>query len=84
MSKRNRRAQRSTPTGTTAWSDLERDFFESAPPDEPQAPEEPSSFDDLLEAPTRRRRQPRPIAIVLAAIALLIGLGLSAAVLAAR
>jgi hypothetical protein len=84
MSKKKRRAQRPTPTDTTAWSDLERAFFESAPPDEPQPSAEASSFDDLLEAPARRRRKPRTVAIVLAAVALLIGLGLSAAVLAAR
>ena len=73
-------------TETTAWSDLEQAFFASAPPDEAETPAEPSFFDDLLEVPaTRRRPAPRrTIAIVVGAIALLIGLGRSAAVLAAR
>ena len=73
-------------TETTAWSDLEQAFFASAPPDEAEPPAGPSSFDDLLEVPgTHRRPAPRrAIAIVVGAIALLIGLGLSAVVLAAR
>lgn len=73
-------------TEMAAWSDLEQEFFASAPPDEAEPPAEPAFFADLLEVPaTRRRPAPRrTIAIVLGAIALLIGLGLSAAVLAAR
>jgi len=72
------RAHRSTPTQTTAWTDLEQEFFASAPPDEPEPPAEP--------APRRRPGPPRRriLAIVLGAVVLLIGLGLSAAVLAAR
>jgi hypothetical protein len=74
------------PDPPEAWSDLERAFFASAPPDEAEPPAAPPFFDDLQEAPATRRR-PAPgatIALVLGAIALLIGLGLSAVVLAAH
>jgi hypothetical protein len=82
-----------TPTDATIWTDLEQAFFASAPPEEPERPTEPSFFDDLREtpAPGRRlgagpaKRGPRRIiAVVFAAIVSLIGVGLSAAVLAAR
>jgi hypothetical protein len=81
------------PTKAAIWTDLEQAFFAAAPAEEPEPPAEPSFFDDLQAAPAfiRRRvaatatRGPRRIiAVVVAAIASLIGLGLSAAVLAAR
>jgi hypothetical protein len=82
-----------TPTDAGIWSDLEQAFFASAPPEEPESPPEPSSCDDLREPPAPRRspvattatRGPRRIiAVIVAAVASLIGFGLSAAVLAAR
>ena len=82
-----------TPTGPAIWSDLEQAFFASAPTEEPEPPAEPSSFDDLGESPGPRRgpiaatatRGPRRIiALIVATIASLISLGLSAAVLTAR
>ena len=80
----------------TPWSDLEQDFFASAPPDEPQAPADPERFDDLVSAlPAQRawtervlaaitapRLDHRIITIAIASVMLLIGL--SAVVFASR
>jgi hypothetical protein len=88
-------AYRFDPTPTTAaiWTDLEQAFFAAAPAEEPEPPAEPSLLDDLEEAPavssrrgaaTATRGPRRIIAVIIAAIASLIGLGLSAAVLAGR
>jgi hypothetical protein len=79
------------------WSDLEQTFFASAPPDEPEAPAEPESFDDLIPAAMVARRDlttrvidalsaprvdRRIITIAIATVMLLIGL--SAAVFASH
>jgi hypothetical protein len=70
------------------WSDLDREFFEAAPPDVPEPPAEPPRFDDLLPAaqpdrtasPTTRLaavfaaagRNRRRLAVGLASVCLLI------------
>jgi hypothetical protein len=41
-----------------SWSDLDREFFDGAPPDDPAPPAEAPSFDDLL--PTAQIERPRP------------------------
>jgi hypothetical protein len=50
MSKKKKRAQESKQTESKSWTDLEEAFFAAAPPDEPEASEDPMSFDDLLPA----------------------------------
>src|SRR3954453_22940779 len=81
------------PTAQAIWSDVEQAFFASAPTEEPEPATEPFSFDDLRESPRSGRRPVaatatrgprRIIAVIVATIASLISLGLSAAVLAAR
>ena len=42
----------------TAWSDLEQEFFASAPPDEAEPPAEAPSFDDLAADEPRRAEMP--------------------------
>jgi hypothetical protein len=71
------------------WTDLEQTFFASAPPDDPEAPAEPESFDDLMPAAVATRRDlssrviaalsaprldRRLITIAIATVMLLIGL----------
>jgi len=90
--KRSRRhkadANASNAPARAPWSDLEQSFFDSAPPDEPQAPAEPERFDDLVPAlPAQRawaervltaitapRLDHRIITIAIASVMLLIGL----------
>jgi hypothetical protein len=36
------------------WSDVDEAFFASAPPDQPEPPAAPESFDDLLPIPSPR------------------------------
>ena len=57
MSKK-KRAQRSKHSNIQAWSDLEQAFFASAPPDEPQPPEEAVRFDDLESIELGRAEMP--------------------------
>ena len=76
------------------WSDLEQTFFASAPPDEPEPPAEPDTFDDLVAAmPARRSWTERAIAeiaaprldrrlITIAIASMMLLLGLSAVVFA--
>jgi ferric-dicitrate binding protein FerR (iron transport regulator) len=45
--------------GGATWSDLDREFFEAAPPDDPEPPAEPPRFDDLLPAAQPDRTVPR-------------------------
>jgi hypothetical protein len=97
--KRSRRnkadANSSNGSARTPWSDLEQNFFASAPPDEPRAPDEPERFDDLvpalparpwtervLAALTAPRLDHRIITIAIASFMFLIGL--SAVVFASR
>ena len=98
--KRSRRqkahASSSNASAGTPWSDLEQNFFASAPPDEPQAPAEPERFDDLDSALPAQRPWPervfaaimdprldyRIITIAIASVMFLIGL--SAVVFASR
>jgi hypothetical protein len=42
-----------------SWSDLDREFFERAPPDEPGPPPEAVCFDDLLPTAQLERAAPR-------------------------
>ena len=57
MSKK-KRAKRSKQSTVQTWSDLEQAFFASAPPDEPQPPEEAPRFDDLLPTTAPRAEMP--------------------------
>jgi hypothetical protein len=41
------------------WSDLDREFFQAAPPDDPEPPPEPPRFDDLLTTAQPDRAVPR-------------------------
>ena len=59
MSKKKRAHQRvKQQSNAAAWNDLERAFFESAPPDEPQPPPEAASFQDLDGDAPRRTDMP--------------------------
>src|SRR5688572_25119080 len=42
-----------------AWSDLDREFFAAAPPDDPRPPAEAPRFDDLLPTAKADRSEPR-------------------------
>jgi hypothetical protein len=54
MSKKKHAQRVKEQSNKAAWNDLERAFFESAPPDEPQPPVAAPSFQDLdAEAPRR-------------------------------
>ncbi len=57
MSKRKR--SRNTPTVAADWGDLEQAFFDAAPPDDPEPPEEAARFDDL----TSTAPAPRPMLV---------------------
>jgi hypothetical protein len=79
MAKKKRSRGNKPVAAKSTWGELEHTFFASAPPDDPEPPAEPPSFDDLLPAapadPVSRR-----VAIALASVAGLFGL--SAAVIA--
>ena len=47
-----KRSRKTTQLDGAPWSDLDREFFEAAPPDDPGPPPEAPRFDDLL--PTTR------------------------------
>jgi hypothetical protein len=67
-----------------AWSDLDRQFFEAAPPDDPDPPPDAPRFDDLLPtaAISAVRWTRRRLAVALASVCVVICL--FAAVLALR
>jgi hypothetical protein len=57
MSKK-KRALKVKHSDTATWSDLEQEFFASAPPDEPQPPAEAPDFGDLVADEPRRPEMP--------------------------
>jgi len=67
-----------------AWSDLDRQFFEAAPPDDPDPPPDAPRFDDLLPtaAISAARWTHRRLAVALASVCVVICL--FAAILALR
>jgi hypothetical protein len=65
MSKKKRAHRVKQQSNTPAWDDLERAFFESAPPDEPQPPTEALSFHDLDAGQPPRRELPATLRRVL-------------------